>query len=206
MNPPGLAALSPALLASPMEQAPRTAPLLDLTTALARGDDAAWAQFHREFGPRIFRQLLAATRGDHDLASEALQQTYLRIARHARPCAEEPMFLTWLRVVARTALSDCRRRRQSFWAMLQRRRDEADENMEARDHAHESWLQAALDSALAQLDEPERALLAAKYFSGLDVRTVAAQLGVSEKAAESRLTRARAALREKLAALLATHE
>ena len=90
--------------------------------------------------------------------------------------------------------------------MLQRRRDEADENMEARDHAHESWLQAALDSALAQLDEPERALLAAKYFSGLDVRTVAAQLGVSEKAAESRLTRARAALREKLAALLATHE
>ncbi len=206
MNPPGLATLSPALLASPMTQAAPPAPLRTLTTALARGDDAAWAQFHREFGPRIFRQLLAATRGDHDLASEALQQAYLRIAKHARPCDEEPMFLAWLRVVARTALSDCRRRRRSFWTLLQRRATEPGDVSDASDTAPESQLQAALDAALAQLDAAERALLTAKYFSGVDVRTLALQLGISEKAAESRLTRARTALREKLAALLARHD
>src|SRR5688572_31109907 len=112
-----------------MEQVGAASPeLLTLTTGLARGDDIAWSNFHREFGPRIFRQLLAATRGDHDLASEALQQTYLRIARHARPCDAEPMFNAWLRTVARTALSDCRRRRMSFWQLLQRRHaDPSDE-------------------------------------------------------------------------------
>ena len=76
-------------------------PLRELTSGLARGDDTAWTQFHRDYGPGIFRQLLAETRGDHDLASEALQQTYLRVARHARPCDSAPMFAGWLRLVAR---------------------------------------------------------------------------------------------------------
>ena len=86
-----------------MEPAAAPSALRKLTTSLARGDDPAWAQFHRDYGPGIFRQLLAETRGDHDLASEALQQTYLRVARHARPCDSAPMFAGWLRVVARSA-------------------------------------------------------------------------------------------------------
>ena len=52
--------------------------LRELTAALARGDDAAWAEFHRDYGPEIFRYVLGGTRGDYDLAAEALQQTYLR--------------------------------------------------------------------------------------------------------------------------------
>ena len=190
-----------------MEQAPPTSPLRELTTGLARGDDAAWAQFHRDYGPGIFRHLLAATRGDHDLASEALQQAYLRVARHARPCELESMFMAWLRVVARTALSDCRRRRMSFWQMLNRRRDDpsVDTDVEASGE-DEDRLQAALESALAALDPGDRALLEAKYFSGAAVRTIAEQLAVSAKAIESRLTRARAELRRHLLARLARHD
>ena len=180
------------------------APLLTLTTDLARGDDAAWAEFHRHFGPRIFRQLLAATRGDHDLASEALQQTYLRIARHARPCDSEPMFLAWLRVVARSALNDCRRRRLSFWNLLQRRH--ADPSGDDDSRATEDDLLAALDDALAQLDADDRDLLEAKYLSGADVRSLAAQLMISAKAVESRLSRARAELRRLLLAGIPRHE
>ncbi|MBC7365727.1 MAG: hypothetical protein H7343_02760 [Undibacterium sp.] len=67
-------------------------PLHTLTTGLARGDDVTWTRFHRDFGPGIFRQLLAATRGGHALARGAPQQTYLRVARHARPCDSAPMF------------------------------------------------------------------------------------------------------------------
>ena len=84
-----------------MEPAAAPSALHALTSGLARGNDLAWIEFHRDYGPGIFRQLLAATRGDHDLAGEALQQTYLRIARHARPCDSAPMFATWLRTVAR---------------------------------------------------------------------------------------------------------
>ena len=187
-----------------MEQADPPAPLLGLTTGLAKGDDAAWAQFHREFGPRIFRQLLALTRGDHDLASEALQQTYLRVARHARSCESEPMFLGWLRTVGRTALSDCRRRRLSFWQLLQRRHADPTD-VEGEDTSDEK-IEAALLVALAQLEPAERALLEAKYFAGTPVRLLAEQLAVSPKAVESRLTRARAELRRQLVLALARHE
>src|SRR5438874_10404941 len=187
-----------------MEPVATPSPLLVLTMGLLRGDDGAWSQFHRDYGPRIFRQLLAATRGDHDLAREALQQAYLRIARYARPCAIEGMFIAWLRTVARTALSDCRRRRQTFWQMLQRRRDDPTATESASED--EERLQAALDYALLQLDPADRELLEAKYFSGLAVAEIAARMALSPKAVESRLTRARAELRRHLLSLLSPHE
>jgi RNA polymerase sigma-70 factor (ECF subfamily) len=191
-----------------MEHPSAPVPLLALTTGLARGDDAAWTRFHAEYGPGIFRQLLAATRGDHDLASEALQQSYLRVARYVRPCEVEPMFLGWLRLVARTALSDCRRRQMSFWHLLSRRRDDptdAELGGPSTD-GDDDHLQSALDAALNSLDNADRSLLEAKYFSGTDVRTLAEKLGISPKAAESRLTRARAELRRHLLVALARHE
>jgi RNA polymerase sigma factor (sigma-70 family) len=198
--------LASALLAARTEQAAEPAPLLALTTGLARGDDACWSQFHREFGPGIFRQLLAATRGDHDLATEALQQTYLRVARHARPVDAAPMFHAWLRIVARTALSDCRRRRQSFWSLLQRRHADPTDVAAADIAADEDRLQLALDAALAQLEADDRTLLEAKYLHGLEVRRIAEQLALTPKAVESRLTRARAALRALLVSTLRRHE
>jgi RNA polymerase sigma factor (sigma-70 family) len=180
--------------------------LLELTTGLARGDDTAWQTFHREYGPAIFRQLLAATRGDHDLASEALQQTYLRIARHARACDQEISFRAWLRVVARTALSDCRRRRMTFWQLLQRWRQEPNDSSVRDSSAEEAESHAALTAALETLEPADRALLEQKYFSGCTVDALATQLGISTKAAESRLTRARAELRRHLLDSLSRYE
>jgi RNA polymerase sigma factor (sigma-70 family) len=174
-----------------------------LTEALARGDDAAWSEFNRVYGPAIFRQLLALTRGDHDLAQEALQHTYLRVARHVRPCAAEPVLKGWLRTVARTALHDCWRRRRSFTDLLFRRQQEP---AELADPGDDDRLMAELDAALRRLDAEDRALLEAKYFSGLDVRTLADNLNLTPKAVESRLTRARAALRRELLAALQHRE
>jgi RNA polymerase sigma-70 factor, ECF subfamily len=185
----------------------RSRPLLELTTALARGDDTAWKTFHHDFGPALFRQLLGATRGDYDLASEALQQTYLRVARHARPCDQEELFRGWLHIVARTALSDCRRRRKSFWHLLIRRwEDPSDVGSTDESSAEDAGVHRALEEALASLDSDDRALLEAKYFAGADVRSLAEQLGISHKATESRLTRARAELRRRLLDLLSRHE
>jgi RNA polymerase sigma-70 factor, ECF subfamily len=194
------------LLAARMQQDAARSPLLELTNAMARGDDAAWARFHREYGPGIFRQLLAATRGDHDLASEALQQSYLRVARHVRETDSEAMFAGWLRVVARSTLQDCWRRRRSFWQMLQRSHADPSAAALFQCEAAEDHLLACLDAALSQLAERDRTLLEAKYFSGTDVRTLAEKLSISPKAAESRLTRARAELRRRLIAALARHE
>jgi RNA polymerase sigma-70 factor (ECF subfamily) len=169
-------------------------PLRTLTTGLARGDDAAWMQFHREYGPGLFRQLLAATRGDHDLASEALQHTYLRIARHARPCDSGAQFASWLRLAARSALSDSRRRRQSYFSLLRHRAEDPNVRIDDDDGP----LFAALDASLGALASEQRALLEAKYFRRESVQSIADRLGLTAKAVESRLTRARAELRERL--------
>jgi len=204
VNPSLTNPLSLPLPAARMEPTGPVSALLDLTNGLARGDDQAWTRFHCEYGPGIFRQLLAASSGDHDLATEALQQTYLRIARHARPCDSAPMFAGWLRVVARSALYDCRRRRVSFWKLLSRRRADPTDLPSA--DAADDRLLAALDAALAQLAPADRALLEAKYFSGFEVRRIAGDLALSPKAVESRLTRARAELRRLFLAARPTHE
>jgi len=191
--------LNASLLAARMQPAASPMPLRGLTTGLARGDDAAWMQFHREYGPAIFRQLLAATHGDYDLASDALQQTYLRIARHARPCDSGAQFASWLRLAARSALSDCRRRRRSFFDLVRRR---ATDPAERIDDADDGPLFAALDASLGALAPEQRALLEAKYFRHESVQDIADRLGLSAKAVESRLTRARAGLRERLSLAL----
>lgn len=205
---PALASpLNAAVCPARMEPAAAPSALRELTAGLACGDDAAWAEFHRDYGPGIFRQLLAGTRGDHDLANEALQQTYLRVARHARPCDSAPMFAGWLRVVARSSLHDARRRRRTFWDLL-RHRDAAssDDAADSAADSREAALASALDTALAQLTASDRTLLEEKYFAGRDVRTLAAHLDVTPKAIESRLTRARAELRRHLLAALRRHE
>src|SRR4051812_48205780 len=118
-------------------------PLRELTRRLTVGDDDAWHIFHRDFGPRIFHQLLAATKGDYALASDALQQTYLRVARHLKPCDAEPVFNAWLRTVANSALHDCWRRRAGFWRLLKRHGEQPfDETAsDAREERLILWLQ-----------------------------------------------------------------
>jgi len=74
------------------------------------------------------------------------------------------------------------------------------------DAAAEARVNTALDHALAALTPDDRALLHEKYFSGASVRDLAEKRSVSVKAAESRLTRARAELRNHLLAALRSHE
>ncbi len=138
------------------------------------------------------------------MASEALQHTYLRVARSLRPCDAEPQFRAWLRIVARTALADCRRRQLSFWQLLLRRSNDPSTITEPLEN--DDSLFTALDHALGQLDPAERQLLEAKYFAHTSVSQLATQLGCTEKAAESRLTRAREKIKTAILAQLTRHE
>ena len=135
------------------------------------------------------------------LASEALQHAYLRVARHVRACDQPGQWHVWLRVVARSALADLRRGQRRFWQLRLRRAAEpaGEELAPAAEDAAEDALHAQLDAALARLSADARHLLERKYLRGDSVETLAAALGLTVKATESRLTRARAALRDAFA-------
>jgi len=200
---PDATALAPRLIPLENEGPAAGVDLRRLTTALAHGDDQAWLEFHRLYGPALLRQLLALTRGDHDVAKEALQRTYLRVAKHVRACESEAMFRSWLRTVARSALQDCWRHQRSFTDLLFRKYQEPPE---LADPASDDLLVTELDAALGRLDAADRALLEEKYFNGCEVRTIAEKLTLSPKAVESRLPRARDARRRQLLPALRRHE
>lgn len=169
--------------------------LAALTRALARGEDAAWREFHRTQGRMVFHYLLALTRGDVARADEALQQTYLRVAKHVRVCDQPAQWETWLRTVARSALADLRRGEGRFRRMLFRRAEEP-ETTEAEGEGRVAEWHARLDAALAALPAEARCVLERKYLRGESVEALACALGIGVKATESRLARARALLRE----------
>ncbi|MBC7365726.1 MAG: sigma-70 family RNA polymerase sigma factor [Undibacterium sp.] len=90
--------------------------------------------------------------------------------------------------------------------LTRRHADPGDRLVPAVANDNDDHFYAAIDIAFTALAPEERALLHAKYLETTDVRALAAKPTLSEKAVESRLTRARAALREHLLAGLARHE
>jgi RNA polymerase sigma-70 factor (ECF subfamily) len=96
------------------------AEILRLTEALAAGRDEAFREFHDGYFDRLLRYLLVVTRGDEQAAYDALQETYIRVARHARAFNTEEKFWSWLTVLARSAAADGGRKRRSYWRLLTR--------------------------------------------------------------------------------------
>jgi RNA polymerase sigma-70 factor (ECF subfamily) len=62
----------------------------------------------------------------------------------------------------------------------------------------EEYLGAALEESLQELILEDRLLLTGKYIEGATVRELSSQIGLTEKAVESRLLRLRRRLRESL--------
>jgi RNA polymerase sigma-70 factor (ECF subfamily) len=167
-------------------------PVAVLTQRLAAGEVAAFEEFHSAYCPRLFRYVLVLLRGDEHAARDVLQETLLRVARHARRFDDERTLWDWLARLARTAAADHGRKNSRYRRFLERFTQHAALPAPPDDDALARTLEAALDTLVA----PERELLYAKYHRGESVRALAAAQGISEDALESRLARARAALRD----------
>lgn len=171
-----------------------TSPTAGLTRRLVDGDEAAWRDFHAAYAPRLRRYLFVVCRGQEDTAAEALQQTFLRAVKHLRVCTSEPELWGWLTRLARSAAADAARRERRYLGFLDRWfRHQSEPPAEPPGTA--ATLESLLAEELAGLPDDERALVEQKYFGGESVRNIAAGLGTTEKAVESRLTRARQKLK-----------
>lgn len=165
-----------------------------LTARIRAGDEDAFGEFHRRYFDRLYRFLLGVARGQEEEAREALQETLLRVVRHARPFETEEAFWSWLRAVARSAARDGGRKRLRYLGLLQR----FALHLEYSAENEPDQLGALLEESLADLEPADRQLLEGKYLQGSTVRDLAAETALTEKAVESRLLRVRRQLREML--------
>lgn len=194
--------ITPAFLNPPIEiiakmaTEPKPSPdVLTLTARMSRGDEAAFHEFYKLYFNRLLRYLFVVAGGQEEIAREALQLTFMRVARHVRKFDSETAFWNWLAVLARNCAVDelrNRNRQQSLLARFFQQRP-ADVDLKS-DEADEQFLNL-LEKEIAGLPDDERLLLERKYFAEETTRDLAEEFQVTEKAMESRLLRIRRKLK-----------
>lgn len=166
--------------------------------ALREGDRSAFDVVYDLHRPRIHGWLLRTTR-DRAIAEELLQETFLRLARHASRLRPDTNLRAWLFTVARNLE---RSRRRWAWLDASRVLSFGDQPRAVaptpEDLAGASEAQRRLDLALAALSRTSREVLLLVVYEGLEPSEAAAVLGIRPDALRQRLARARAELADHL--------
>ena len=168
----------------------------ELLQAIAGGDRLAFDRLSRRHLDRAYGVALRMT-GSRADAQDVVQDVFLRLWQ--RPDAWRPgqaQFSTWLyRVVVNRCL-DLKRRPKATDL------DSVEEPQDPDANAEDSLLQAernrALDGAVNQLPERQRAAIVLTYTAGLRNAEAASAMEISVKAFEALLVRAKRELRDYL--------
>jgi RNA polymerase sigma factor (sigma-70 family) len=155
--------------------------------------EPAFAELVRRHVDLVYSAALRLVAGDQALAQDVTQQVFIDLARKARALPPDVRLAGWLyRHTGYTAAKAVRseRRRKS------RERAATEMNPQAQPNEPE-WERIAphLDAALHQLKSVDRDAIILRFFNRQDFRTVAAAFGISEAAAQMRVTRALEKLR-----------
>ncbi len=134
--------------------------------------------------------------GSPETAEDLAQDTYLKAFSALATFDGRSSIQTWLyRIALNEALQWLRRKRLPVLDA-----DVAALRPDPRDHGHEAVIRMDIESAMALLDPPDRAMLLLRYQEGLDYRTIAMAADVAMGTVASRLNRARQRLRQLLGA------
>lgn len=152
-----------------------------------------WLAIYRETVRPLYGYMSRRTGGDRALTEDIVQETYLRALGRWDPKALPQTPLAWLKLVARNILIDHLRQRKrgpaSVWTS-----DPPAGPEPGKDDCGSSDLFLAVTS----LDRKKAGLLEEFYYDGMSVREIAEKRGLSEKAVEGLLRRARQALKARL--------
>ncbi|MDH5263325.1 MAG: sigma-70 family RNA polymerase sigma factor [Betaproteobacteria bacterium] len=167
----------------------------ELVLAVVTHDDReAFAQLVRRHQSLVRATLRRLAKGDHGLADDLAQETFLLAWRNLRAFRFDARFSTWLYRIAFNAwLTDARKRREVLLDDL--------ENAPAADE-HAPALPAAeridLERALATLSDGERAAISACYYADLTHEEAAEATGMPLGTVKTHILRAKAKLRARL--------
>jgi RNA polymerase sigma factor (sigma-70 family) len=136
-----------------------------------------------------------------DIAREIAQSVFMSLARTARvmspQLAQDASLAGWLCRSARNVSLTLRRDQLRRYS----RERQAMEDLNTMPDVSPDWeqLRSVLDDAMAQLSENDYDALVMRFFKNQDLRSVGLALGISDDAAQKRVSRALDKLRETLA-------
>ncbi|HSR68259.1 MAG TPA: sigma-70 family RNA polymerase sigma factor [Acidobacteriota bacterium] len=149
---------------------------------------------YRETVYELYAYVSRRTGGDRALAEDVVQESFLRGLRHWQKRGLPDSPIAWLKTVARNLIiSHFRKTRPEpveEWDGFP-----SDGDFRSRETA------ALVHWVLGRLRDEQASLLEAFHFEGKRVRELAGEMGISERAVEGRLRRARTAFKERLKAV-----
>ena len=177
----------------------------ELVRRLRRGDERAAEQLLEDYGDRLFRFALPRLGHDLELTREVLQQTLCKVISLGWSFRGEAGLFTWLCTCCKNMIYDHRQRhqREAAGRSLDQMLDGAEVAAVEMADSHpgpeallgKRELAEEVHEALDHLPVHYAKVLEWKYLENTAVREIATRLELSEKAAESLLTRARSAFR-----------
>jgi RNA polymerase sigma-70 factor (ECF subfamily) len=167
-----------------------------LIERLRGGEAAAFDAVHEAFNLRLFTFLVRLSRR-RDVAEDLLEETWLRLVKHARRLRPETRIGPWLFTVARNLHVSYLRGRlveESAMAGLMSLWPSSVSHSSPFEDAAAGELERRIEQALAGLPATSREVLLLVTVAGLDHAEAAAVCGITPEAFRQRLSRARALL------------
>ena len=157
--------------------------------------DTAFAELVRRHIDLVYSAALRRL-GDAHLAEDVAQGTFTALAQNAHGLAGHPVLTGWLHrttqnIAANLIRTNLRRQTREQEAVTMNQLLSS-----APDDANWHSIAPHLDAALDELESADRDVVMLRYFEKKSAREAAAQLGISEDAAQKRVSRAVDRLRE----------
>ena len=175
--------------------------MLNLKRA-ARGDECAFEALIRPYADVTYRLCLRMMGNEEDAADMA-QEAMVRAWRSLSSYKGQSRFSTWLyRVTSNVCLDELRRRKNGPSESIQEMMESGFEPVDPQETPEKALdrreLRQELQRAIARLSEEQRAALVLRDVQGLPYEEIAQILDLNLNTVKSRISRARAALRQML--------
>jgi RNA polymerase sigma factor (sigma-70 family) len=165
---------------------------VQLRQFVENGDEEAFGHLVSRHFNLVYGTALRLTNGDVSLAQDVAQMVFTDLARKARFLPNDIRLAGWLYQAARFSGAKAVRTEQR-----RRAREEAFVMKESLSEPPPEWehLHPLLDAAMARLSAKDREAVLLHFFEQMNFRAVGASLGLSDDAAQKRVSRALAKLR-----------
>jgi RNA polymerase sigma factor (sigma-70 family) len=171
-----------------------------LVLAAQGGDVEAFTELVRRYETLVGAVAFSRT-CDASSAEDVAQEAFVAAWRQRGELADPEKFRSWICAITRNQASSHRRR--SGREVLVDELPDVEVTPSARERILDAERWQAVDHALGEIQEESREVLVLFYRQEQSIREVASCLGVTEAAAQKRISRARGLLRDKTHELLA---